>query len=696
MYSFRSFITGVFLIVCSAPLSARAMDYDGAYGFRPSEFSPERSLSQLTMVDAVPEHLYPFYHGVASGDPLEDRVIIWTRVTPDSLNTAPVTVSWKMATDTALANVVASGEIITDSSRDYTVKVDVDGLNSGMTYYYGFTALGLNSLTGKTKTTPTAAAADHLKFGVAASANFQAGYFNAYGRLADRTDLDAVIHLGNYVYEYPNYFEGNEELWEDRLYESGNETVTLFDYRARYSTHRLDDNLRRLHQQHPVIGIWNDHESANDSYAGGARNHQADTEGEWETRKNWSRQAYLEWMPVRESRGQRIYRTIQYGRLADLIMLDGRLEGRDKPINSINNPDLFDPDLTMLGAVQKAWLFEELKRSTATWKVIGQQVVFSPFNIGWAGAYTGRSFADTENLFLDVWDGYPAERREIIDFIRTEGLKNIVMLAGDFNSSYCFEVTDEPNVLDFRPPGPDLAELPFYDPSPNYDPATGAGAVGVEFTAPSITTANFDERFGLLAAAIFQAQLNMPLSAVNPPGTILGNPNPHMKYNEVTSHGYFVLDLRANGVQADYFYSPITGPATEENFGRGYRTERDTSFLTRAQAASPPKTVQDVPAPSRPPAVSTATLPVMGARVLSLYPNPALGQVQIQYTLRTAGHLTVSLLEVNGREVRRLVDQPKVAGVHQLRISLEGLPAGTFLLRMATSEGVTVQRLVKR
>jgi|GEM_PF-4369914 len=198
--------------------------------------------------DPMPLHpeWAPFFHGVASGDPQSDRVIIWTRVTPEEMDATPIEVTWRVATGPALQNIVREGSFITDAGRDYTVKVDVDGLQAGTTYYYGFTALGGNSITGKTKTTPVGDQAAHLKFGVVSCSNYQAGYFNAYQRLAERRDLDAVIHLGDYIYEQGSGEYG--DLVDERPIEPKTEILSLEDYRTRYSLSEAS---------HLQIGLYN-------------------------------------------------------------------------------------------------------------------------------------------------------------------------------------------------------------------------------------------------------------------------------------------------------------------------------------------------------------------------------------------------------------------------------------------------------
>lgn len=677
--------------LCHSVILVAQTDQPNSFGKGSAMFMQNRPHSSSMEAGAViNQDLAPFYHGVASGDPLEDRVIIWTRVTPDSLHNDPIEVKWQVATDTLLTELVANGTFVTDASRDYTVKIDVTGLDAGQTYYYGFSALQTNSITGKTKTTPSAEQAEHLKFGVVSCSNYQGGYFNAYGKLAERTDLDAILHLGDYIYEYGDFVYGVDSLWNDRLLEPSDEIVSLFDYRARYSTYRLDSNLLRMHQQHPIIAVWDDHESANDSYTDGAENHQPDTEGDWESRKMRARQVYFEWMPIRDNSDSVVYRTIKYGNLADLIMLDTRLEGREQQINDITDTTLFDPNRTMLGSTQKAWLFEKLSTSTAKWKIIGQQVIFSSFNVGWAGSSIGQSFEATESLFLDIWDGYPAERQQIVDFLSDNEINDVVLLTGDFHSSFAFDVAEPPVDLTFMNI-PDVGVLPFYNPSPNYDAATGEGSVAVEFATPSITSANFDENTDLTVALGLQLQINNPIllggGAIN-----LGSPNPHMKYVDLIQHGYFILDIKPDSTQADYFYTPILAPSSLEQFNAGYYTLTGENHLAAAGGPTPPKAIQDIPAPIHPPNFITSVQePANPITVLSVYPNPATEIVNLQFANSLAGQVSIKLLDVQGRTVQEILNESMPTGLFTIRTSLNGLSPGTYYLQFTTAEGVIAQ-----
>lgn len=636
----------------------------------------------------------PFYHGVASGDPLEDRVIIWTRITPDSLNTDPVEVSWRVATDVDLQVVVQSGTFTTDASRDYTVKVDVTGLEAGTTYYYGFSAMGANSLTGKTKTTPTGDMTDHLKFGVVSCSNYQAGYFNAYGDLASRTDLDAVIHLGDYIYEYANFVYGDTLVWENRTVEPNADIVNIEDYRARYSTYRLDSNLARVHQQHPFITVWDDHESANDSYVDGAENHDPATQGAWETRKAISKQVYFEWMPIREQESEQVYRKLSYGNLMDLIMLDTRLEGRDSQIFNITDPRVFAEDRTLLGAEQKAWLFDQLANSTAQWKVIGQQIIFSEFNVGWAALIdTSTTYEILESLFLDIWDGYPAERTEVINYLTDNSIEDVVVLTGDFHSSFGFEVANPPvNVVFQDVPG--VGPLPFYQPTGSYDPSTGAGAVAVEFATPSITSANFDENTDDLTAFGLQLQINNNIEAA--PGLSLGNPNPHMKLVDLIQHGHYILDVKADSVQANYYFTDIIQPQAPTVYAQGGYTLSGENYLRQPSAESGPKLIQDTPAPANPPAFTTSTEEPSSIAVLSAFPNPTSNNNVLHYALNERTRLRISLHSQDGRLVRQLLDETVPAGIYTLDTPLQNLPTGLYFYRIEANGRVQQQRIVKQ
>ncbi len=681
--SFTTFLAIAFLAL---PLLTQAQDG--------TIYDHDRVISRGNPLTFNPEWA-PFYHGVASGDPLEDRVIIWTRVTPAEMSETPIEVNWQVATDPQLENVVQTGIFNTDSERDYTVKIDVTGLEPGTTYYYSFFALGKNSLTGKTKTTAVGDAVNHLRFGVVSCSNFEAGYFNAYRRLAERNDLDAVIHLGDYIYEQAARQYGDSTLWnEARTIEPENEIVSMEEYRTRYSTYRLDTNLVRAHQQHPFIAVWDDHESANDAWEDGAQAHQPDLEGDWGIRKAVAKQVYFEWMPIRDTENQSVYRSIRYGDLMDLIMLDTRLEGREQQVAFVGDSTLFDPSRTLLGAEQKAWLFNELSTSEAQWKVIGQQIIFSELNVGWAALQDqSLSYEEFESVFLDIWDGYPAERAEVIGYIDSNAIDNVVILSGDFHSTFAFDVTAQPIELTFQEI-PGVGQVPFFGASPTYDAATGKGAAGVEFVTPSITSANFDENVGALAAAGFQAQINQPIENI----VNLGNPNPHMKFVDLIQHGYFILDVKPDSVQANWYFTDIDRLVQEESFAGAWYTQRDSNHLQIATMQSASKVMQDEPAPDNPPLV-TAVEEVGNPQlaILGVYPNPFEESNTLHYSLAKEADVLIELHDVEGRVMKTLVNQNMRPGIYTVEMQSDDLAEGLYMYKIQIAKEVhTAKVILKR
>jgi alkaline phosphatase D len=275
-----------------------------------------------------------FVHGVASGDPTANRVVIWSRVTPE--RAGPVPVRWIVARNRALSDVVKTGIVEANAARDYTIKVDVSGLRPGAPYFYGFRAGAAESPVGKTRTLPNGRA-DEARLAVLSCASFAHGYFNAYEALAQREDIDLVIHLGDYIYEYGlSGYGGETALALGRVPEPEVELIRLPDYRARHAQYKREAELQAAHAMAPWIVVWDDHETANDSFASGAENHQSD-EGAWAARKSAALQAYYEWMPIREPEPGRAFeainRSFAWGDLFKLVMLESRLLARTQPLD---------------------------------------------------------------------------------------------------------------------------------------------------------------------------------------------------------------------------------------------------------------------------------------------------------------------------------------------------------------------------
>ncbi len=285
----------------------------------------------LALRPAIASPAASFDYGVASGDPTATGVLLWTRVTPrfDS----ETEVSWRVAKDPEFESVVASGTTSTSAARDYTVKVEVEGLEPGGSFFYRFDALGAQSQTGRTKTLPVGELGRYT-LGVCSCSNYPAGYFNSYGLMAQTDSIDAVLHLGDYLYEYDKTgyaSQGARRMGRESL--PGHEIVSLADYRARHAQYKSDPDLQDAHARHPFITVWDDHETANDSWMTGAQNHDA-SEGDWGARKAAAVQAYYEWMPIREPTARdrsAIYRAFEIGDLATLVMLETRLTARTRP-----------------------------------------------------------------------------------------------------------------------------------------------------------------------------------------------------------------------------------------------------------------------------------------------------------------------------------------------------------------------------
>jgi len=481
-----------------------------------------------------------FQHGVASGDPLSDRLIIWTRVTPrDPSSAQPITVRWRVAADDGLRRVIRSGTTETTAARDFTVKVDVDGLMPGATYYYGFDADGEPSPIGRTKTFP-ARGADRMRFALVSCSNYPAGFFNVYASIAKRPDLDAVVHVGDYIYEFAEGEYGAGAAIH-RVPRPATEAITLSDYRMRYATYRTDPDLQEAHRQFPFILVWDDHELANNAWNGGAANHNPDKgEGDWATRKAAAYQAYLEWMPIRESRdaGIHLYRTFHFGGLADLVMLDTR-SLRDRQVGP-SSPQLADPSRSLLGAAQEAWMFDELRasqRAGTPWTLLGQQIMFARATL------PGTPVTDT-----DAWDGYQAQRDRVLDFVEREQLRSLVILTGDAHSSWGFDIAR--------------------DPWRNYSPSTGAGSLAVELVTPAISSPPpqlFSSTDGPDMAAAVRVAL------------------PHLKYLDGVHRGFIIVDATRPLVRADWIFSPdVRVRSDAELAGASLVCERGAAHLQRA------------------------------------------------------------------------------------------------------------------
>ncbi|WP_209313688.1 alkaline phosphatase D family protein [Blastococcus sp. TF02A_35] len=517
---------------------------------------------------ATPKHPSSpvFRHGVASGDPLPGSVLLWTRVTPSEA-AAPgsgagpdAEVSWEVAADAGFRRVVRRGVARTGRGRDHTVKVDAGGLSPATTYWYRFRCRGATSPVGRTRTAPApGAAVPRLRMAVLSCANLQAGWFSAYRHLAARTDLDVVLHLGDYLYEYgPDEYQAGDVLV--RPHDPPRETVTLADYRRRHAQYKTDPDLQALHAAAPWVVTWDDHESANDAWSGGAENHTEGAEGAWRARRAAAQQAYAEWMPVRYEPGGQLYRRLRFGRLASLSMLDLRTY-RDQQASSPVDPALAAPDRTITGPDQLQFLLDGLGDPQVQWKLVGNPVMISP--VRFPNGLESRTVESIATLLdlpappvagvpynVDQWDGYPAERGTVLAHLRDRAIKDTVFLTGDIHSGWACELPSDP------------ATYPLTRDS-----------LGVELVCTSVTSDNLDDILG-----------TRPRTTSLAVETAIKVNNPHVKYLDFDSHGFSVLELTEAGAQMDWFVlTDRTDPRAAAVWSTSWRVAAGTNRVTRAQ-----------------------------------------------------------------------------------------------------------------
>ncbi|MFJ3043184.1 alkaline phosphatase D family protein [Streptomyces tendae] len=504
--------------------------------------------------DAAPA----FLHGVASGDPLPDGVLLWTRVTPvpeaiPGSGTGPDTdVSWVVATDKALTNVVAKGSVTATAASDHTVKADVRGLAPATDYWFRFSAGPTDSPVARTRTAPAHdAAVTNLRFGVVSCANWEAGYFSSYRHLAARGDLDAWLHLGDYIYEYGTGEYGTRDTVV-RPHAPAHEILTLADYRTRHGRYKTDPDLQALHATAPVVAIWDDHEIANDTWSGGAENHTEGAEGTWAERQSAAKRAYFEWMPVRPAIAGTTYRRLRFGKLVDLSLLDLRTF-RSQQV-ALGNGEVDDPDRTLTGRAQLDWLKSNLASSDATWRLVGNPVMISPFAVGSLPASLLGPLAELLGLpkggialNTDQWDGYTDDRRELLAHLRAHAIRNTVFLTGDIHMAWANDV-------------------PY-----NAGTYPLSASAATEFVVTSVTSDNLDDIVKVPEGTV---------SAIAAP--VIRAANRHVHWVDTDRHGYGVLDITADRAQMDYYVvSDRTDAAATSAWARSYRTRSGTQRVER-------------------------------------------------------------------------------------------------------------------
>ena len=479
-----------------------------------------------------------FTHGVASGEPGHNRVLLWTRY----VHSQDTQLTWQVLTPDANMRVVAEGQVTASPENDFCAKAWAEGLEPGRWYYFRFIAPdGSMSDLGRTRTLPDGPTAS-WKMAVFSCSNIGFGWFNAYRHAAEANEFDCALHLGDYFYEYPaGSYPSDRETVPGRNVLPDSESVSLAQYRNRFALYREDRDLQRLHQLYPMISGWDDHESTNDSWEGGAQNHQPETEGEWSVRKAAAMKAYREWMPVSDEP----WAEYRVGNLATLFRLETRLSARAKQfdyntlLRSISSPedamarlaafrngDYLDPSREVLGSAQQGWLASGMKSSRGSgtvWQVLVQQVLMGqtasatqltdtlPDNLPdyilervRAGALASRAELP---LNMDAWDGYPAARQRLYEAALAADA-NLISLAGDTHNAWAFDLSH------------------------------GGEKVGVEFGGHSVTSPGFEGYLPQLPpAAVAKAMVER---------------NAELKWMDASQRGYMAVELTPTRATSEY------------------------------------------------------------------------------------------------------------------------------------------------
>lgn len=478
-----------------------------------------------------------FTHGVASGEPGADSMLLWTRYVP-AAGTGTVRLDAEIALDPEFAKPIPAGSIRTGGFRDWTAKVTVDGLRPGTTYWYRFVAPdGSKSPVGRTRTLPVG---DVKRFGLAvfSCSNLPYGRFNAYAHAAARDDLDLWLHVGDYIYENGSATLKPERLVADRGLAPDHEILAIADYRLRYACYRADPDLQRLHQQAPMVALWDDHESSNDSWEGGADNHQSATEGDWNVRRAAAMQVYREWMPVSDEP----WKAYPIGTLATLYRTESRLLARTQPLDdalkvafqagdaqaltAFRDGPWQDPSLTMLGTTQESWLAHAFKANarTTAWQLVGMGTIIGrtllPKDIvDWlkpgskdstVARYRNalRAAAIGLPLWMDRWDGYPQARARLLCAAQAADA-DLVMLAGDSHNAWAYSLVEDG------------------------EPA------GVEFAGQGVTSGGIEGDLAIdprVAARGFVAA------------------NPELQWADTSRRGYMMLEVTPQRVTGDWLF----------------------------------------------------------------------------------------------------------------------------------------------
>jgi len=568
----------------------------------------------------------PFIYGVASGDPLPNSVIIWTKISTPTNNLSQKLI-WEVSNNAAFASIVSSGSVAVNSSRDWTANVDAGNLYPNRIYYFRFKdTLGNYSIVGRTRTAPPLGDANtHARFATVSCSSIYSGFFNAYRRISEKTDLDFVMHLGDYIYDF---VDADEEIRVPSPYPS--EPATVQAWRDRHAYYLMDPDLREARRMHPWISIWDNHDLPNMT--------DANLFGAMKT--------FYEYVPTRitnNSDTTQIFRDYSYGSLMDIMMID---------ILTRRNIDSISPNnVGILGNMQYNWLKTKLSNSTAKWKIVGNQKMVCDWSvIGLPSWFPGNGTV----LSTSSWDGFNANRDDLLNYIKNNNIDNVLFLSGDSHVTMVADLSPDPNNI--------LA----------YNGSNGNGSVAAEFLPTSITRGNFDE----MGIPSFLLGLAVGLSE---------GVNPHHVYSEFTKHGYGLINVRPDTIIAELWYSNILALTNQENFHKGFMLKDGMNHWERTSLNVPsnPKDTTYL--------VDTATTILSlnsllnNNKTVTIYPNPSSDG---KFNVKSDYEYSYVLVDIaNGTTLFEYGTRGIPFSKKQFEIDLSKFSNGNYLLKFFNPKG---------
>ncbi|MCB9189403.1 MAG: alkaline phosphatase D family protein [Flavobacteriales bacterium] len=591
-------------------------------------------------IGQLADNMYPdslhgrFIYGVASGDPTDTTVIIWSCLDVDNTSQTESGI-WQISNHENFCQITHSGNFDTDYSKYFTIKIDVSGLNPNTIYYYRFIdSQGDTSIYGRTRTAPREndSLVEHIRFGITSCSSIYSGYFNGYKHLSERRDLDFVLNVGDYIYDF---VDADEEVRVPSPYPTT--PYAKNEWRDRHLYYLMDPDLREARRWHPWFIIWDNHDinSLTDPYL--------DLKA--------SMEAFWEFIPCRmpnPTDPTRIYRSYSYGKLLDLKIID-MYSKRDQYTLAQN-------EWSLLGAWQDQWIFTELASSDAKWKFVPQQKIIAGWSMAGVPAWLGGGgqFLDTKN-----WDGYDYARDYLLGFIEQQNIDNVMFLTGDSHITLVADCSTDP-----------------YD-SGTYNGSNGNGSIATEFLPTSITRGNFDEMLG--GTSLVPLAESYMLTA-----------NPNHVHTELTEHGYGIINVTPDTVIAELWYNEILNQSNTETFSGGYFVQDGINHWDRSVLTSPTQ-VKDITNLVDTSGCWFVSVPEpnynFNETAMNIYPNPFEESIHVEIHLK-AGVFVEIYDGVTGRIIKRIscTENKKVT------IPTNDLSTGNYLFVLKNNLGHVISQ----